>query len=184
VLETPAVNHLSERGAVMGTDRDDLLPGGPGRHERPTACPPFDADPAAWLGWLEATMSAGERIDEAARAAAWADPRGNVWRVVVTPDGPEVRPAFGAPFGGSHDLPMVCAILVAPPVLHVELGWRTGREVARVGVDEVSVLDLGLAMLTATELPHESVARVGPDTWRRARERWRDLARRSRTQVG
>lgn len=167
----------------MGTDRDDLLPLGPGRRGRPTAPPPFDADPAAWFHWVDAAMSAGQPIDEAARAAAWADPRGNVWRVVVTPDGPEVRPAFGAPFGASHDLPMVCAILVSPPVLHVELAWRTGQEVARLGVDEVSVHDLGLAMLTATELPHESVARVGPDTWRRARERWHDIAGRSRAGV-
>lgn len=168
----------------MGTDRDDLLPVGPGHRARPTAPPPFDADPSAWFEWLDAALAAGEPIDDAAHAAAWADPRGHVWRVVVTPDGPEVRPAFGAPFGPSHDLPMVCAILIAPPVLHVELAWRTGQEVARLGIDEVSVHDLGLAMLTATELPHESVARVGPDTWRRARERWHALATRSRARVG
>ncbi len=168
----------------MGTDRDDLLPVGPGRRERATAAPPFDADPEGWFGWLDATMSAGEPIDEAARTAAWADARGRVWRVVVTPDGPEVRPAFGAPFGASHDLPTVCAILISPPVLHVELAWRTGQQVARLGIDEVSLQDLGLAMLTATELPHESVARVDTDTWRRARERWRDLAERAPARVG
>jgi hypothetical protein len=175
----PAVTDLPERGPGMSTEGEhDLFPVGPGRRSTP-ACPPFEADPAAWFGWLDATMSAGEPIEEATRAAAWADPRGHVWRVVVTPDGPEVRPAFGSPFGAPHDLPMVCAILVAPPVLHVELAWRSGQEVARIGIDEVSVHDLGLAMLTATELPHESVARVGSDTWQRARVRWQDLAERS-----
>lgn len=167
----------------MDDDRDDLLPVGPGRRDRSATCPPFDADPAAWFRWLDAALSAGDPIDEAARAAAWADPQGHVWRVVVTPDGPEVRPAFGAAFGATHDLPMVGAILVSPPVLHVELAWRTGQEVARLGVDEVSVHDLGLAMLTSTELPHESVARIGADTWERARERWRHLADRSHTGV-
>lgn len=168
----------------MGIDREhDLLPVGPGRHDRPAPCPPFDADPAAWFRWLDAALAAGEPIDGAVRAAAWADPRGHVWRIVVTPDGPEVRPAFGTPFGMAHELPMVSAILIAPPVLHVELAWRTGQEVARIGIDEVSVHDLGLAMLTATELPHESVARVGADTWQRARERWRDLAERTRLHV-
>ena len=182
MLNRPPVSPFTERGAGVHTEGDELLPVGPGR-DRSATCPPFDADPAAWFRWLDAALAAGHSIDAAAHAAAWADPGGRVWRVVVTPDGPEVRPAFGAAFGATHDLPMVGAILVSPPLLHVELAWRTGQEVARFGVDEVSVHDLGLAMLTSTELPHESVARVGAETWKRARERWHDLAERSRIGV-
>ncbi len=167
----------------MHVDGDDLLPVGPGRRDRSDGCPPFEVDPAAWFRWVDAALAAGRPIDEAARAASWADPRGRVWRVVLTPDGPEVRPAFGGAFGATHDLPMVSAILVSPPLLHVELAWRTGQEVARLGFDEISVHDLGMAMLTATELPHESVARIGPETWERARQRWREQTDGSRVGV-
>jgi hypothetical protein len=183
MLAGPSVSPFTERGDGMDLDGDDLLPVGPGRRDRSAGCPPFDADPAAWFRWVDAALAAGRPNDEAARAASWADARGRVWRVVVTPDGPEVRPAFGAPFGATHDMPMVSAILVSPPLLHVELAWRTGQEVARLGCDEISVHDLGIAMLTATELPHESVARIGRETWDRAHQRWRELADGSRVVV-
>lgn len=162
-----------------------LLPVGPGgrprrpAESRPAACPPFATDPAAWFAWLDGTIAAGRPIDAVAGAATWTDGRGRGWRVVVTTEGLEVRPAFGSPFMVARDLPVISAILVSPPLLHVELSWRTGQEVARLGTDEVSVRDLGLAMLTETELPHEAIGRVGADTWARARERWDQLVGRA-----
>lgn len=166
----------------MDTDRDDqLLPVGPGRgaggsHGGSHAgCPAFDADPSAWFAWLDDAIATGRPIDDAVRTAQWRD-GDRTWRVVVTPDGPEIRPALGTHTFASHDLPLISAILVAPPLLHVEITWRHGQEVARVGVDEISLLDLGLAMLTGTELPHEAIARLGAEPWRRARERWQRRA--------
>ncbi|MBW3612877.1 MAG: hypothetical protein KY392_03330, partial [Chloroflexi bacterium] len=152
----------------------DLNPVGPGRATPGPAnvCPGFETDPAAWFAWLASAIEGERPIDEAVRAATWTDRSGHAWRVVVTEGGPEVRPAFGNPFLIAHDLPLVSAILVAPPLVHVELTWRHGQEVARIGVDEAPILDLGLAMLTATELPHESITRLGQDTWQRVRSRW------------
>lgn len=165
----------------MPADPDpSIMPVGPGGHEYDAlraggTCPGFETDPLAWFRWLQSAIATGSPIDGALRAATWSDSRGRAWRVVVTPDGPEVRPGFDTPSLVERDLPIVSAILIAPPVLHVELTWRAGQEVRRLGTDEASVLDLGLAMLTATELPHESIARLGPETWRRARERWERL---------
>jgi hypothetical protein len=177
----PIVSRTPEPVAMRRRVPTPRLPTGPGRtpetasgHE--AACPAFDTDPAAWFAWLDRAIGDGRTIESAARAAHWADPDGHVWRVVVTPDGPEVRPTFGNPFLVAHDLPIVSALLISPPLLHVELTWRHGQEVALLGADEVSVADIGLAMLTATELPHQSIARLQPDTWRRARDRWDRLA--------
>lgn len=169
------VTQLPERARAH--QPPDLHPVGPGGRGSATpdpadVCPGFETDPAAWFAWLASAIETGRPIDEAVRAATWTDGSGRAWRVVVTQDGPEIRPAFGNPFLIAHDLPLVSAILIAPPLLHVELTWRHGQEVAHVGVDEASVLDLGLAMLSATELPHESITRIGPDTWQRVRIRW------------
>lgn len=75
----------------------------------------------------------------------------------------------------SRGMPTISALLVTPTRILVELTWRDGQEVVTAEPTTVGIRDLGVAMLTGTELPHEAVTRVGPDTWRRARERWEGL---------
>lgn len=172
---------------MMGDERE-RFPVGPGRRTLQVPggvaeCPGFDADPGGWFEWVDAALVGDGQIEAACRAATWVDGRGCGWRVVVAPEGPEVRPTLGSPFLVPHDLPLVSAMLITPRLVHVELTWRHAREVTRVAPDEVSCLDLGLAMLTATELPHEALGRVGPDTWQRAHDRWRAMLETRQTPI-
>ena len=181
----PRRDVMHEGPTVMSPPRDRLRPLGPGpesgsasdgaRIGAASACPPFDADPIGWLGWLDDALEAGSSLEPAMRPAAWQDGRGCEWRVLASPDGPEVRPGFGGAFMLTRGMPLISALLVTPNRIRVELTWRDGREVVEAGPDEIACRDLGVAMLTGIELPHEAVTRLEPDTWRRAHERWQEL---------
>lgn len=165
---------------MASDDERGRVPLGPGR---PTAhgaaprgsCPRFGDDPAGWLAWIDAALAAGIGLADATRPGSWTDPAGRSWRVIAAPEGPELRPALGSQFLAAHDMPLISAMLLEDGRIRAELTWRDGREVRTIDAGTVSVVDLGLAMLTLTELPHESLARVGDETWARARERWKLL---------
>ena len=167
---------------MMGTQRESprrpiaVGPGDGTVAEAGGGGPRFADDPVSWLDWLDRALSDGRPLEDAARPGVWVDARGCAWRVLVAPEGPEVRPVFGSAFVLARDLPLISAMLITPDRIHVELTWREGHEAVAVDPAEVSVRRLGLAMLTATELPHEAIGRVGPDTWRRAMDRWPEIA--------
>jgi hypothetical protein len=150
-------------------------PGAPadGDHTDPP-CPPFATDPIGWFTWVDDALAAGRSLEPAAQPSAWTDAEGCEWRVLASTDGPEVRPSFGSAFMIERGMPMISALLVSPTRMLVELTWRDGREVVEAAHGAVACRDLGLAMLTGTELPHEAITRLGPDTWERAGERWRE----------
>jgi hypothetical protein len=102
----------------------------------------------------------------------WIDGAGHVWRVLATADGPEVRPGLQSPFLRQGALPRITAVLVTPARVLVELSMREWREVAILPAGDIAVRDLGLAMLTGIELPHEGIDRVGREVWDAADRRW------------
>lgn len=127
----------------------------------------------AWFAWADRIMTdAPATLTEATRPALWVDGRGHGWRIVVTTEGPELRPNLENPFLQISDLPIITAILVTPTALRVELTTRGGRRVATLPVGSVSLADIGCAMLAAMELPHDGIDRLDVREWRRARDRW------------
>lgn len=151
-------------------DTHRSIPVGPGD---PPDAPSFSADPLAWLEWMDATLErAPERVSTLAGCDAWTDPDGHSWRVVITPEGPELRPGLENPFLVHGQLPRLTALQITPHVLRLELSLEGWREVREMPVGAQRVRDLGLAMLTRTELPHAGLDRVGPDTWQLAASRW------------
>jgi len=164
----------------MSPARHRLLPTGPGspggaRSPAGYTCPPFSSDPAGWLAWVDDALASGAPLDEAVRPGSWRDSRGCEWRVLASHDGPEIRPAFGSACMLARGMPVISALRITPDRILVELTWRDGQEVVQAMPRQIACRDLGLAMLTGIELPHEAVTRLGPDTWQRARDRWEEL---------
>ena len=152
------------------SDLHGPIPVGPGRtHEVPS----FSADPLRWLEWLDAVLERSPELVAGLSACdSWTDRDGHTWRVVITPEGPELRPGLENPFLVHGQLPRLTALLVTPTVLRLELSLEGWREVRELPVGAQRVRDLGLAMLTRTELPHAGLDRVGPETWQLAATRW------------
>ena len=86
-----------------------------------------------------------------------------------------MRPGLENPFLVQGPLPRITAMLVTPPSLAVELSMLHWRQVTLVPAAHCSVRNLGLAMLTGVELPHEGLERIGADTWDQASVRWEHL---------
>jgi hypothetical protein len=151
-------------------DPDGSVPVGPG----PTRDEPdFSEDPRAWCAWMDELIASDPaRVRDVRPAASWVDDAGHHWRVVGTPEGPEIRPGLENPFLVHGPLPRITAILVTDQSLSVELTLRDFREVHDVPLGVVRLEDLGTAMLTGTELPHHAVERVGDETWSLAARRW------------
>ncbi len=147
----------------------------PSERDRPLRRAAFASDPEGWFAWLDRAIADTAAPPAGIRPAVWVDPRGHRWRVVVTHEGPEVRPALENPFLVCGELPIITALMVGRDAVHLELTSRGGRNVMRCPLGRVSIVDLGLAMLTATELSHEGVERLGEETWSAARRRWRLL---------
>jgi hypothetical protein len=140
--------------------------------------PPFEQDPFAWLSWVDRLLTdSPDRLRNVRPSNIWVDDAGHGWRVVATPDGPEVRPCLENPFLVHGPLPRITAICVTERTLAIELTSREFREVDEVALGRVRVRDLGVAMLTRTELPHHGIERVDEDTWALARSRWRAMGR-------
>ncbi len=152
------------------SDPHRSIPVGPGES---ADAPHFSADPLAWLEWVDAVLEqAPERVTTLVACDSWSDPDGHTWRVVITPEGPEMRPGLENPFLVDGQLPRLTALQITPHVLRLELSLEGWREVREVPIGAQRVRDLGLAMLTRTELPHAGLDRVGPDTWQLAASRW------------
>lgn len=155
---------------MSSSDRQRPIPVGPGT---PTDLPSFAADPLGWLEWLDAALERdAQLVTTAAPDDSWVDPDGHRWRVVMTPEGPELRPGLENPFLVHGQLPRLTALQVTPSVLRLELSLEGWREVRELPVGAQRVRDLGLAMLTRTELPHAGLDRVGSETWQLAETRW------------
>lgn len=159
----------------MPRDQHHLsVPVGPGARGH-LLFPSFAADPVAWFEAVDGLLASNPDAVRAARPETWTDPAGHAWRVVVTADGPEVRPGLENPFLVQGPLPRITAMLVTPPSLAVELSMLHWRQVTLVPAAHCSVRNLGLAMLTGVELPHEGLERIGADTWDQASVRWEHL---------
>ncbi len=155
-------------------NRTRPVPVGPGRRGAGDE-PPFDSDPLAWFQWVDRLLERQPtRITEVGPSGPWDDGAGHRWRVVSTPDGPEVRPGLQNPFLVNGSLPRITAVLLTPEAFRLELALEGWREVRDVRVGDVRAQDIGLAMLTRTELPHLGLERIGPETWALAAARWHD----------
>jgi len=142
---------------------------------RPTRrpSPRFADDPLGWLAWLDSVDPAeDELIRLASRPAVWVDASGRGWRVVTTADGPEIRPTLDAQSIPRTSLPLITCLLVTRDMLRLELSSRHTRLLETLPRGGHSLVDIGKAMFTASELPHENVARMSPDAFRLARRRW------------
>jgi hypothetical protein len=165
----------------MPTRRRTHDPADSGRPAGPRI-PSFAADPVAWFDAVDALLPRDPEIVRVITPETWTDPDGHHWRVVRTHDGAEVRPGLQSPFIVRSELPRISAILVTPERLATELTMRDWREVVTLRIGQISLVDLGLAMLTGMELPHEGLERLGPDVWSDAAARW--ARRHSSTRVG
>lgn len=155
------------------TTSSSFVPVGPGSRLARGLVPAFEADPVAWFTWLErAIASRGAEAVRHIRPATFVDLQGHGWRIVTTEVGPEVRPGLENPFIVYGRLPLVTAMLVTHEELRVELTSYDCRRVQVEPIGTVRLVDLGLAMLTRTELPHDRLARIGRDTWTLARRHW------------
>ena len=152
------------------TRRPSSIPTGPGRAD--PQLPRFADDPIAWFERVDELLAHDPPSIRHARPDVWTDEDGHQWRVVATADGPEIRPGLESPFLVHGRLPRITSLLVSPPTVRAELSMRDWRQVAVIQVGACSLRDLGLAMLTGVELPHDSLERVGPDTWELAASRW------------
>jgi hypothetical protein len=146
------------------------IPIGPGRAE--PGLPRFADDPIAWFESVDELLAHDPASVRLARPDVWTDDDGHHWRVVATADGPEIRPGLESPFLVHGRMPRITSLLISPPVIKAELSMRDWRQVAVIPVGTCSVRDLGLAILTGVELPHDSLERVGADTWELAASRW------------
>jgi hypothetical protein len=142
------------------------------RQRRPSP-PRFAEDPLGWLEWLDG-IDPHDRdlIRRASRPAVWRDELGRGWRVVTTDQGPEIRPTLDHQPTPRTDLPIVTCLLVTPEVLQVEVCSRRMRMVEALPRRRLSLVDIGKAMFTSSELPHEGLARMDTDAFRLARSRW------------
>jgi hypothetical protein len=136
--------------------------------------PPFGQDPVAWFEAVDRLLETRPHRIRFVRPAAWTDRDGHHWRVVLTEEGPEVRPGLQNPFMIQTDQPRISAIRIGPRRVDLELSMSRWREVVSLPVGRWSVRDLGIAMLLSFELPHDGVDRMEPDVWDRARQRWRE----------
>ena len=146
------------------------IPIGPGRAD--PRLPRFARDPIAWFEGVDELLTRDPASIRLARPDTWADAEGHHWRVVTTADGPEIRPGLESPFLVHGRLPRITSLLITPPAIKAELSMRDWRQVAAIPIGACSVRDLGLAMLTGVELPHDSLERVGSETWELAASRW------------
>ena len=160
----------SSSGHSLARGRTD-----PSRGADPLTFPSFAADPVAWLEYVDALLDRDPVLVRSATPDAWTDPAGHRWRVVLTTDGPEVRPDLQHPFIRSGGMPRLTSIGISPTHITVEMSQRDWRDVAVVPVGAVRVRNLGLALLTGVELPHEGLDRLGDDIWERAQQRWASL---------
>jgi hypothetical protein len=164
--------------------------------------PRFADDPLGWLAWLDSVDPADrELIRQASRPDFWRDvfasagrglagktPRPDVWRdesgrgwrVVTTDQGPEIRPTLDHQPTPKTDLPIVTCLLVTPDSLQVEVCSRRMRMIEALPRRALSLVDIGKAMFTASELPHEGLDRMDADAFRLARRRWDDAEARRR----
>lgn len=92
--------------------------------------------------------------------------------MVATDDGPEIRPTLDHQPTPRTDLPIVTCLLVTPDVLQVEICSRQMRMVEALPRRRLSLVDIGKAMFTSSELPHEGLARMDEEAFRLARSRW------------
>jgi hypothetical protein len=147
----------------------------------PLAFPSFAVDPAAWFEYVDGLLETDPRAVLSAPPENWTDPAGHVWQVLATADGPEARPALQSPFLRQGGLPRISALLVTPEQLVVELAMHDWHQVVNLPIGTIAVRDLGLAMLTRLELPHEGLERVAREVWDAASRRW--VRSRSSSQV-
>jgi hypothetical protein len=135
--------------------------------------PRFAEDPLGWLAWLD-SIDLGDRdqLRRASRPAVWRDDLGRGWRVVATDDGPEIRPTLDHQPTPRTDLPIVTCLLVTPDVLQVEICSRRMRMVEALPRRRLPLVDIGKAMFTSSELPHDGLARMDVEAFRLARSRW------------
>jgi hypothetical protein len=139
----------------------------------PDTPPAFADDPLAWLDWLDrATIGDPEPIQRASHPAAWVDGMGRGWRVVTTQEGPEVRPTLDNQPVPRTDLPLITTLLVTPVSVRVELCSRHARQLETLPRGRHALVDLGKAMFTSSELPHEGLDRMDSDAFLLARRRW------------
>jgi hypothetical protein len=144
----------------------------PSRQRRPSP-PRFAKDPLGWLAWLDSIDPGDEdQLRRASRPAVWRDDLGRGWRVVATDDGPEIRPTLDHQPTPRTDLPIVTCLLVTPDVLQVEICSRQVRMVEALPRRRLSLVDIGKAMFTSSELPHEGLTRMDEEAFRLARSRW------------
>lgn len=160
----------SEDFSMPGKRPPSSIPIGPGRGD--PRLPRFADDPIAWFESVDELLAHDPASVRLARPDVWTDDDGHQWRVVATADGPEIRPGLESPFLVHGRMPRITSLLISPPVIKAELSMRDWRQVAVIPVGTCSVRDLGLAMLTGVELPHDSLERVGADTWELAATRW------------
>jgi hypothetical protein len=143
--------------------------------------PRFADDPLGWLAWLDSVDPADrELIRQASRPDVWRDESGRGWRVVTTDQGPEIRPTLDHQPTPKTDLPIVTCLLVTPDSLQVEVCSRRMRMIEALPRRALSLVDIGKAMFTASELPHEGLDRMDADAFRLARRRWDDAEARRR----
>ena len=148
-----------------------------------TPFPSFSADPESWFRHVDELLAHAPRAVLDAAPETWTDVSGHDWRVVTTPDGPEVRPGLQGPFLRQGGLPRISALLVMPERVTVELSMHSWRAVATLDAGTVRVQHLGLAMLTGLELPHEGLDRLDSSVWNEAETRWRKLRSRQRVAI-
>lgn len=161
------------RPTSQPASRAELPPSSGSSGERgPRSFPSFAVDPAAWFDHVDQLLATDPSAVRDAEPANWVDPAGHSWRVLAATDGPEVRPGLQSPFLPRGTLPRITAVQVTPDALLVELAMRDWHEVATVDSRDVSVREVGLAMLTGVELPHEGLERVGREVWEAAERRW------------
>ena len=134
--------------------------------------PSFAVDPAAWFEHVDGVLETDPRAVFRAEPENWTDPAGHVWQILATADGPEARPGLQSPFLRQGGLPRISALLVTPEQLVVELAMHDWHQVVNLPIGTVAVRDLGLAMLTRLELPHEGLERVAGEVWEAASRRW------------
>ncbi|HEX7197427.1 MAG TPA: hypothetical protein VF364_11420 [Candidatus Limnocylindria bacterium] len=91
---------------------------------------------------------------------------------MTTAEGPEIRPTLDHQPAPRTDLPIVTCLLVTPDMLQVEICSRGMRMVEALPRRRLSLVDIGKAMFTSSELPHEGLTRMDEEAFRLARSRW------------
>ncbi len=104
--------------------------------------------------------------------------------MVATDDGPEIRPTLDHQPTPRTDLPIVTCLLVTPDLLQVEICSRRMRMVEALPRRRLPLVDIGKAMFTSSELPHDGLARMDEEAFRLARSRWEAAEARRQTTKG